>query len=98
MKHTQAPWQFTGNTIYALEHHGWRKGEEVMQNRFYAAAYGATGTPPEEVSANIALMAAAPELLEALQEAKHMFANEYPGHPTTERIFAAILKATGEQA
>lgn len=37
-------------------------------------------------------------LLDALQEAKHMFAGEYPGHPTTERIFEAIEKATGAPA
>lgn len=48
--------------------------------------------------ADMVLMAAAPDLLAALQEAKHMFAGEYPGHPTTERIFAAITKATGEPA
>ncbi len=48
------------------------------------------------VHPDLRLMAAAPDLLDALQEAKHVFANEYPGHPTTERIFAAIEKATGE--
>lgn len=48
--------------------------------------------------ANARLIAAAPDLLAALQEAKHMFAGEYPSHPTTERIFSAIAKATGEGA
>jgi hypothetical protein len=51
-----------------------------------------------EAAANARLFAAALEMLDTLQEAKHMFANEYPGHPTTERIFAAIEKATGKPA
>lgn len=48
----------------------------------------------ERAEANTSLIAAAPDMLDALQEAKHMFADEYPGHPTTERIFAAIEAAT----
>lgn len=47
------------------------------------------------VKANAELIAAAPELLEALKEASEMFLGEYPCHPTTERILAAIKKAEG---
>lgn len=45
------------------------------------------------------LMAAAPDLLDALQEAKHIVYRAYPfGSPILDRIFAAITKATGEPA
>jgi hypothetical protein len=27
-------WESTDRTVYALEHHGWRKGEELFRNRF----------------------------------------------------------------
>lgn len=28
-------WLSVDRTVYALEHHGWRKGEELMRNRFF---------------------------------------------------------------
>ncbi len=47
------------------------------------------------LEADARLIAAAPDMIEALREASHMFMGEYPGHPTTQKILAAIAKATG---
>lgn len=91
-KHTPGPW-FTKREGFSTVYIEARIGGGMLQE---VAACGPTEAGQEQQEANARLIAAAPELLEALQEAKHMFAGEYPGHPTTERIFAAIAKATGE--
>ena len=65
VKHTPGPYLIDGNTIYALEHHGWRKGEETFHNRFYAYVYPERNCPSEEAEAVAKLFAAAPEMLEA---------------------------------
>ena len=65
-KHTAGPWSVAGTTIYALEHEGWRRGAEVFRNRFDARAQG-PHCPIDELEANARLIAAAPDLLEALQ-------------------------------
>lgn len=62
-KHTAGEWFHDGTTVYALEHHGWSKGEEVMRNRFWAGVQGGPETPKVEVEANARLFHAAPELL-----------------------------------
>lgn len=93
-KHTPGPWLREGNTIYTLTHSGWRKGVEQLCNRFAAhvAAYH-VDCQPEEMEANVQLMAAAPDLLEALKgfidgaEAMGWY---------TDKARAAIAKATGE--
>lgn len=95
MTHTQAEWLIADEDksfVYALGPGG--------TNLFWAQvqAAGPEKISAEEKASNARLIAAAPDLLDALQEAKHMFAGEYPGHPTTERIFAAIQKATGAPA
>lgn len=49
--------------------------------------------------ANAQLIAAAPDLLEALQEALHYFIGEHSrDHPTTRMMEAAIVKAVGAQS
>jgi len=96
-KHTPGPWSVT--------EHGWSQtgiytdGVRIALIDIYDEATEENQDELEaSTAANARLIAAAPDLLDALQEAKHMFAGEYPGHPTTERIFAAIEKATGEPA
>lgn len=56
-----------GSTIYALVHAGWRRGDELLKHRFHAYVQSDRECPDEEHEANVSLIAAAPELLEALQ-------------------------------
>ena len=98
-KHTPGPWLIEGRTIYSLMHHGWNRGVEVLKNRFWASCYHDRSVTDEEAEANARLIAAAPELLEALQ----MFLDDYESSEgdaqSCARVArAAIAKATGEQA
>lgn len=67
IKHTPGPWLREGTLVYALQHHGWRKGEETFCNRFSAGFQLGPGCSEEELIANATLAQAAPELLEALR-------------------------------
>ena len=87
-KHTQGPWQAIGTMVrgrYAL-------GENNRPGGLIADC-GGYYTP--ETSANARLIAAAPELLEALK-----WAVDNPNDDAywIEQARAAIAKATGEQA
>lgn len=108
-KHTPGPWQVDGQTIYALMHHGWRKGVEQFRNRFYVHVQADKECPDEEHEANVSLIAAAPDLLAALQallvETRHLddagpLGQEYQSDALESAIKAsdaAIEKALGEQ-
>jgi len=74
-KHTLGPWLRDGNMIYSLMHAGWRKGEELFKNRFHAYVQSDRECPDEEHEANVKLIAAAPDLLEALKEARRIVAD-----------------------
>lgn len=66
-KYTPAPWFVEGTTVYALEHYGWKKGEEQFCNRFTASVQRGQKENKDELLANAQLISSAPELLEALQ-------------------------------
>ncbi|MFY8322192.1 hypothetical protein ACP9M8_16435 [Pseudomonas aeruginosa] len=66
MKHTPGPWYRDGTTVYALNPHNF--------NRFSAQIHGAH-TPKSELEAVAQLMQAAPELLEALEDAVNRLAS-----------------------
>lgn len=68
--HTKGPWLRDSTTVYALMHAGWRKGVEQFKNRFFCGVYGVRECGDEELEANARLMAAAPDMLEALQAAQ----------------------------
>lgn len=34
------PWLVQSGCIYALQHHGWHKGKETFENRFFAGLQG----------------------------------------------------------
>ena len=98
-KFTPGPYLRTGTTIYALQHAGWRKGEEQFCNRTYANVQRGPGCSLEEAEAVAALFQAAPDLLEALQEMVKHFTKT----PSTladsvvrGKAHAAIKKALGE--
>lgn len=101
-KHTPGPWLIAaGTTVYALNAHGY--------NRFSAQAQrGHTSdkwpTDEEELEANARLIAAAPELLEALKDCSE-YLSDIPESAVggddeagriNRRAIAAIRKATGQ--
>lgn len=72
MSYTRGEWIQEDDFIYALTHAGWRKGEEVFKNRFFASIQVDKDAPKEEAIANARLISAAPDLLEQLQESTNM--------------------------
>lgn len=101
-KGTSGPWLRDGRTVYALQDSKSRFVEQ--ENRFTAGFYSGNGCPETEAVANANLCAAAPELLEALQEMVAIVKkNTYPQpdkpSSTWARMEAAesvIAKALGQ--
>lgn len=103
MKHTPAPWTFVGT----VNHDHVQKTQLVLQaNRRnamnIASVIPCMGMTGEEVEANARLIAAAPDLLFALQQAK-LIVDEYgfqydAGHLIIEMVDKAINKATNSKA
>lgn len=67
---TPGPWEVDGQTVYALESAGFYRGLERFQNRFDAQVQSPRASLRSELEANARLMAAAPDLLEALEETR----------------------------
>lgn len=44
-------WHIDGTLIYQLVHAGWRKGEELTENRLWVSVQGNIGVPKEEAEA-----------------------------------------------
>lgn len=105
VSHTPGPWLLDGNVIYALD-------ETKTTNRFSAQVQGGyvrrdtrgrgndVRTPYPEIAANFRVMRAAPEMLEALIDARREL-EEYELERSGEAynnpaLNAAIAKATGE--
>jgi len=91
-KFTPGPWKIDQRTVYALDVYG--------VNRFYASVHG-VHTPTAEIEANARLIAAAPDLLEALEGALKYVAFAFnEGMDGAEQaglaIESAISKAKGE--
>lgn len=97
--HTPAPW-----TLYDARNDGEDAFYVNHKHNYIGRVHLAPGHAAEG-SANARLIAAAPELLEAMQEAELVLAEKMrrlgadPAvSPTTHRIRAAIAKATGGAA
>jgi len=58
---TPGPWLRDGETVYALKHHGWRKGEETFTNSMHFRVTG------DNALADAQLAQKAPELAKALE-------------------------------
>lgn len=91
-KHTRGPWYRSGKTVYALNEQGF--------NRFSALVQDAR-TGDEELEANARLIAAAPELLEALIMCCQSMSSVLPDfNPFDQAAYdkarAAIAKAEGK--
>lgn len=96
-KHTAAPWEFIASTPEnGFECFFICAGEGYSQRQIATV----DGPQDEKGEANARLIAAAPELLEALKgmmdwEVRNITFHSNPAHKQAE---AAIAKATGEQA
>ena len=97
-KHTPGPWLIQGNTVYALMHHVWRKGVELFKNRFSVQLSFDSSCSKEEIEATKQLIAAAPDLLDALQSIIEDIDSEFGTDCDYNKARAAIAKATGGAA
>ena len=64
---TKAPWLKMEFGIYALQHYGWRKGEEQFCNRFSAQFSAGPGCTEDELRGYIDLAHAAPDMALVLE-------------------------------
>lgn len=86
-KHTPGPWLCSGKTVYALNDDGY--------NRFSALVQDAH-THQDELEANAHLIAAAPELLEALLAIVGDKGVQRVNSDLLNQALTAISKAKGE--
>lgn len=86
MKHTPAPWYFSNEGVLRVRA---KDDDEVVCS--YAGYENC-----EREYANAKLIAAAPDLLEALQDAIHAY-DKHGEHPEWDFARAAISKALGEE-
>ena len=98
MKHTPGPWLIDGRTVYALQHGGWRKGKEVLVNRFSAHVQRVPDCPEGEAEANARLIASAPDLLaenEMLRDYVRQMMNvpEFARNHMKDQCIAELLAA-----
>ena len=104
-KHTPGPW-----SVVEHDHAICVQTESPRQTKFGASRYAVVGgfdrSDPkqlEEARANARLIAAAPDLLAALQDVDALWMHHSIAHgdgkisPLHEKVIAAIAKATGEQ-
>jgi len=93
-KHTPSPWIVAGNTVYALD-------ETDRVNRFSAHVQGGyvvdnpdvrpvKRTSPEELAANARLIAAAPDMLVALQKIVEIGRTDYGPAAASRMVDTAI--------
>ena len=105
-KHTPGPWKYNHGLTYFRKAHRLIKTELVVgaKGEWVAAVINdyEDGTPVKVQQANARLMAAAPELLEALEAVEAWWfngetdANVHMPHHVESMIRAAIAKAKGE--
>ena len=86
-KHTKGPWK----AVRTVAPKGWVIGRE---DGLYDIAIVRDGSALEDNQANARLIAAAPDLLEALEDVRHNVDSDEP--EMWHRVNAAIAKARGE--
>jgi hypothetical protein len=103
--HTPAPWELCNRTNAIVWEQDWSNGKQFLISSHSVLKKGRAIEPltreeAEEHKANAHLIAAAPELLEALEAAKAHMQNPYPAGDDLSHILAraeaAIEKAKGE--
>ena len=100
-KHTEGPW-----SVVEHDHAICIQTESPSKTKYGASRYAAIGgfdrndrAQLEEARANARLIAAAPELLEALTDCvEHMHWTQPQGEAALKKAKAAIAKATGSEA
>ena len=100
-KHTKGPW-----AVVEHDHAICIQTESPSKTKYGASRYAAIGgfdrndrAQLEEARANARLIAAAPELLEALTDCvEHMHWTQPQGEAALKKAKAAIAKATGSEA
>jgi hypothetical protein len=91
--HTPGPWKLA--TTYAKAQAGkYQVVPWATQRQPIARVAARPDYPPEQAEADARLIAAAPELLEALRECLGVL-ESYAGHPIVEAARSAIAKAGG---
>jgi hypothetical protein len=96
MKHTKGPWLASERLTFSENHKGWIIGPPGGWK--VCEVYPGASDPTEEAAANASLIAAAPELLEALRECMDK-ACSTPGEwvplATMRKMRSAIAKSQG---
>lgn len=94
--HTPGPWLIAGGTtVYALNAHGYNRFSAQVQRGYADSKWPIEA---EEMEANTRLIAAAPELLDALKDCLAFLERDMPvasSGPERRKASAAIAKATG---
>lgn len=98
-KHTPGPWHILRSTYAAKQHHAVEVNDKSGQTVAYSLNFVARFK--DEGEANAHLIAAAPELLEALEEATESECRSWceqggPHRPSCDKRRALIAKARGE--
>ena len=66
-KHTPGPWQRDGSMIYELMPNGFKRGIAQFKNKWWASITRDSGCTPEEFESVVCKIAAAPDMLAALE-------------------------------
>ncbi len=91
--HTPGPWKKARNSSFWEVVTPFQDQLIDEADEFSPSVAYAWGSTEEEAEANASLIAAAPDLLEALQLAEHVISKA--GYPVDSSITRAISKATG---
>lgn len=96
-KHTTESWLRDGNCVYTLMHAGWKRGIEQFKNKFFIQVQVDRSCDNKEAEKIAQLIAAAPELLEALQRLLKADSDPYLTEQGLRNLARkAIAKAIGE--
>lgn len=93
-KHTPGPWYAKQGCIYSRAHEINYSLNPKNAPYIWRVASLINGKTPEEIEANEALIAAAPELLAALQAAEEALLQHNGNAQVIAQVRAAIAKAT----
>ena len=95
-KHTQGPWQRDSNMIYELMPNGFKRGIAQFKNKWWASITRDSGCTPEEFESVVCKLAAAHDMLAALEACEEELRSETPRMSFIIRqMRAAIAKAKG---
>lgn len=98
--HTPGPWDHVDHTVWAVDETGTvNRFSALVQGGYVCRAQGwstADRTTEDELLANARLIAAAPDLLEALDAVRRVLPETLKQHDLFQAVEDAIAKATGQ--